>query len=60
MNTKGFSEKINNWWNSFYFHGRPDYILACKMKALKENLKEWSKIEKVNLEPSILALYLFE
>ncbi|XP_049394920.1 uncharacterized protein LOC125859265 [Solanum stenotomum] len=50
LNTEGFSEKISNWWNSFSFYGRPDYILACKMKALKEKLKEWSKIEKGNLQ----------
>ncbi|XP_015166436.1 uncharacterized protein [Solanum tuberosum] len=47
---EGFSEKISNWWNSFSFYGRPDYILACKMKARKEKLKEWSKIEKGNLQ----------
>jgi len=50
LNTEGFSEKISNWWNSFSFYWRPDYILACKMKALKEKLKEWSKIEKGNLQ----------
>ena len=29
--------------------GRPTYILACKMKALKNKLKEWSKIEQGDL-----------
>ncbi|WMV51259.1 hypothetical protein MTR67_044644 [Solanum verrucosum] len=29
--------------------GRPNYILACKMQALKNKLKEWSKSEQGNL-----------
>ncbi|XP_075112012.1 uncharacterized protein LOC142182049 [Nicotiana tabacum] len=29
--------------------GRPDYILACKLKALKGKLKEWSKVYEGNL-----------
>ncbi|KAG5590941.1 hypothetical protein H5410_041455 [Solanum commersonii] len=29
--------------------GKPDYVLACKLKALKHKLKEWSKEESGNL-----------
>ncbi|XP_070040904.1 uncharacterized protein [Nicotiana tomentosiformis] len=39
--------RFENWWlNS---EGRPDYILACKLKALKGKLKEWSRSWKGNL-----------
>nr|XP_018623959.2 uncharacterized protein LOC104089093 [Nicotiana tomentosiformis] len=33
--SQGFDDRIRNWWSSFEFSGRPDYILACKLKALK-------------------------
>lgn len=50
LNTEGFTDRISSWWYSFTFHGKPDYILACKLKALKEKLKEWSKEERGNLQ----------
>lgn len=31
------------------FYGKPDYLLACKLKALKGNLKEWSRNEQGSL-----------
>lgn len=42
-------EQVKKWWDSFVFTGRPDYILCCKLKALKGKLKEWSKIVSGNL-----------
>lgn len=33
----------------FYFIERPDYILACKLRALKSTLKKWRKTEQGNL-----------
>jgi hypothetical protein len=32
-----------NWWNGYGFLGLPSFVLARKMKALKENLKVWNK-----------------
>ena len=43
-------DRIKVWWNDFEFYGKPDYILACKLKALKEKLKEWSRNEQGNLK----------
>ncbi|CAN4097652.1 unnamed protein product [Withania somnifera] len=40
LNTGGFVEMISDWWKSFSFHDRPDYFLACKLKKLKDRLKE--------------------
>lgn len=29
-----------------YIPGKPDYLLACKLEALKDKLNEWSREEK--------------
>ncbi|KAG5598653.1 hypothetical protein H5410_030023 [Solanum commersonii] len=49
LNQEGFVERIKDWWNAFEFYGKPDYILACKLKSLKGKLKEWSRNEQGNL-----------
>jgi len=33
---------VKHWWDSFSFHGSPSFVLACKLKALKSNLKTWN------------------
>lgn len=50
LETEGFTDRVRNWWTSFIFEGRPDYILACKLKALKGRLKEWSQSNYGNVE----------
>jgi len=49
LGTEGFIDRVRTWWNSFDYTGRPDYILASKLKALKHKLKEWSRSEQGNL-----------
>ncbi|WMV11477.1 hypothetical protein MTR67_004862 [Solanum verrucosum] len=49
LKTQDFNERIKDWWNSVTYVGRPDYILACKLKLLKIKLKEWSKTLHGNL-----------
>ncbi|KAG5575541.1 hypothetical protein H5410_055675 [Solanum commersonii] len=49
LQTENFNERIKGWWDSEIFMGRPDYILACKLKSLKVKLKEWSKTAQGNL-----------
>lgn len=49
LNTDGFVDRIKGWWESFEFTGNPDHILACKLKALKGKLKEWSRTNMGNL-----------
>jgi len=49
LKAEGFIDTIREWWSSFNFTGRPDYILACKLRALKSKLKEWRKGEEENL-----------
>lgn len=48
-NTEGLTDRVKAWRSSFNFWGKPDCILACKLKALKCKLKEWSREEKGNL-----------
>ncbi|KAG5599859.1 hypothetical protein H5410_031229 [Solanum commersonii] len=44
------SMKVKGWWNSESYTRRPDYILVCKLKALKVKLKEWSITVQGNLD----------
>ena len=34
---------MRGWWNGYHFVGSPSYVLACKLKALKGDLKYWNK-----------------
>ena len=37
--------KVRSWWDSYDFHGSPSFVLTCKLKALKLDLKKWNKEE---------------
>lgn len=30
---------VRRWWSSDKFYGKPSYVLACKLKSLKKDLK---------------------
>lgn len=45
LKVKGFVEKVQQWWNGYHFLGPPSFVLARKLKALKEDLKGWNKQE---------------
>ena len=34
---------VCQWWIGYYFMGPPSYVLACKLKALKGDFKNWNK-----------------
>ena len=38
LKTEGFVERIKNWWSAYTFMGSPSFILANKLKALKEDI----------------------
>ena len=38
----GFVDRVAAWWSSSSFTGLPSLILARKLKALKEDLKQWN------------------
>jgi len=43
LKADGFVERVKQWWNSYSFEGTPSNILACKLKALKQDLKIWNE-----------------
>lgn len=43
LSTDGFMVLVKGWWDSFEFRGNPSFILAQKLKALKDKLKVWNK-----------------
>jgi exonuclease III len=43
LKQEGFVERIKEWWNRYTFSGTPSYVLACKLKALKGDLKVWNR-----------------
>ena len=45
LKEEGFVERVRQWWNGYCFSGPPSFILARKLKALKEDLKKWNKEE---------------
>jgi len=34
---------VKHWWDSYSFQSTPSYVLACKLKALKQDLKKWNE-----------------
>ena len=43
LKVEGFVDLVRGWWNGYHFVGSPSYVLACKLKALKGDLKHWNK-----------------
>ena len=43
LKVEGFVDKVRHWWNDYHFIGPLSYVLACKLKALKRDLKHWDK-----------------
>ncbi|KAG6639907.1 hypothetical protein CIPAW_10G134600 [Carya illinoinensis] len=39
---EGFVDKVRSWWSSYMFTGNPIFILARKLKVLKQDLKKWN------------------
>ena len=43
LKVEGFVDRVQLWWNSYHFVRPPSYVLACKLKVLKGDLKHWNK-----------------
>ena len=43
LRVDGFMDKIKEWWQSYNFKGKPSFVLAKKLQALKYDLKMWNK-----------------
>jgi hypothetical protein len=46
----GFVGLVKHWWDSYSFQGTPSYVLACKLKALKQDLKKGNEEVFGNVE----------
>uniref|UniRef100_A0A2N9J584 UBC core domain-containing protein n=1 Tax=Fagus sylvatica TaxID=28930 RepID=A0A2N9J584_FAGSY len=43
LKSEGFVDRVSSWWAGYEFVGTPSFVLASKLKALKEDLKHWNK-----------------
>ena len=42
LKDEGFVERVRSWWDSYYFQSAPSFVLANKLKLLKNDLKKWN------------------
>ena len=50
LKTDGFKDRVHSWWNRYSFSGTPSFVLAKKLKALKEDIIQWNRSEFGNVE----------
>jgi hypothetical protein len=50
LKAKGFVYKVKQCWDSYLFQRTPNFVLACKLKALKIDLKRWNEEVFGNVE----------
>ena len=50
LQTDGFNNRVHSWWNRYSFSGTPSFVLAKKLKALKEDIIKWNRSEFGNVE----------
>ena len=49
LKTAGFTDRVHSWWNQYSFSGTPSFVLAKKLKALKEDIIQWNRSEFGNV-----------
>ncbi|XP_041017909.1 uncharacterized protein LOC121260128 [Juglans microcarpa x Juglans regia] len=42
LKVNGFTDKVRSWWSSYKFSGTRCFVLARKLKALKNDLRNWN------------------
>jgi len=50
LKEEGFVGLVKQWWDSYSFQGLSSFVLACKLKALKQDLKKWNDEVFGNIE----------
>lgn len=45
LKTDGFIDRVQSWWNRHSFSGTPSFVFAKKLKALKEDIVRWNRLE---------------
>lgn len=43
VEVRGFCGASKAWWKSYNFQGSPSYVLTCKLRGLKTDLKKWNE-----------------
>ena len=43
-------DRLQSWWNWYSFVGTPTFMLAKKLKALKEDIVQWNHREFGNVK----------
>ena len=41
----GFIDRVHSWWNRHSFSCTPSFVFAKKLKALKEDIIQWNRLE---------------
>ena len=49
LRSEGFVDRVHTWWNQHSFVGTPSFVLAKKLKALKEDIVQWNRQEFGNV-----------
>jgi hypothetical protein len=44
LKSKGFVDRVKQWWDSYHFQGSPNFIVTNKLKALKVDLRRWNEV----------------
>ena len=50
LKTDVFVDRVQSWWNRHSFVSTPSFVLAKKLKALKEDLIQWNRREFGNVD----------
>ena len=50
LKSEGFKDRVHSWWIRYSFLGTPSFVLAKKLKALKEDIIRWNRNEFGNVE----------
>ena len=50
-------DRVRSWWESYQLHGAPSFILANKLKLLKNDLKRWNMDVFGHVEDRIKKLW---
>lgn len=45
LKMEGFTDRVHSWWNRHSFSGTPSFVFAKKLKALKEDIVQWNRLE---------------
>ena len=50
LKDEAFVDRVRCWWDSYHFQGASSFVLANKLKLLKNELKKWNVEDSGNVE----------